>query len=180
MSIQTLVSREINPVYPSVISVGKIRGGTANNVIAEHATLEGTIRTTHEEVRATIIAGLQRMVGAMRDLYNAETSIDIKTGYPPIINSPGATALARTAAVETVGEEKVRGLPDPSMGGEDFAYYLQQIPGCFVRIGARKAGWEQFPAHSPHFDFDEKALAVGASFLARTAFLALRDRATLS
>lgn len=175
MSIQTLVSREINPVYPSVVSVGKINGGTANNVIAEHATLEGTIRTTNEEVRHTIINGLKRMVGAMRDLYNAEASIDIRPGYPPIVNSPGATAVARRAAVDTVGEEMVRGLPIPSMGGEDFAYYLQKVPGCFARIGARKEGWEQFPAHSPHFDFDERALAVGASFLARTAFLALTE-----
>jgi len=173
MSIQTLVSREINPVYPSVISVGKIEGGTANNVIAEQATLEGTIRTTHEEVRTTVINGLKRMVAAMRELYNAAATIDIRAGYPPIVNSPDATAIARSAAENIVGKERLLGLSTPSMGGEDFAYYLQKIPGCFARIGARKEGHEQFPAHSPQFDFDEKALAVGAAFLAQTACLAL-------
>jgi len=175
MSIQTLVSREVNPVYPSVVSVGRIEGGTANNVIAEQAILEGTIRTTHEEVRTAIISGLQRMVAAMRELYNASATIEIRPGYPPIVNTPGATALARAAAAATIGEEMVRGLPVPSMGGEDFAYFLQNIPGCFVRIGARKEGNEQFPAHSPQFDFDERALAVGSSFLARTAVLALQN-----
>ncbi len=180
LSIQTLVSREINPVYPSVVSVGRIQSGSANNVIADHATLEGTIRTTHKEVRDSIINGLKRMVGAMRDLYNAEAVIEIRSGYPPIINTPGATALARKAAIATVGEDMVRGLPTPSMGGEDFAYYLQKIPGCFVRLGARKPGWERFPAHSPNFDFDEKALAIGATFLARAAILALSEHAALS
>jgi len=175
MSIQTLVSREVNPVYPSVVSVGRIEGGSANNVIAEQAILEGTIRTTHEDVRTTIVNGMQRMVAAMRELYNASATIEIRPGYPPIVNTPGATALAREAAIATIGEEMVRGLPVPSMGGEDFAYFLQHIPGCFVRIGSRKEGYEQFPAHSPQFDFDERALAVGAAFLARAAFLSLQN-----
>jgi amidohydrolase len=174
MSIQTLVSREINPVYPSVVSVGRIEGGTANNVIAEQATLEGTIRTTHEEVRDTIINGLKRMVNAMRDLYNAEAVIDIRPGYPPIINTPDATALARKAAIAAIGEEMVRGLPTPSMGGEDFAYYLEKIPGCFVRLGGAKKGLENISSHSSYYDFDEEVIRVGSVFMTELVRSAIR------
>ncbi|MEN8142188.1 MAG: M20 family metallopeptidase, partial [Thermodesulfobacteriota bacterium] len=168
MSIQTLVSREINPSHPSVITVGQINGGSAPNVIADLAILEGTIRTTHPGVRDDIFKGLKRMVKAVGELHQATTSILFTQGYKPIINDPYATSLARKSAELTIGKEMIRELPHPSMGGEDFSYYLDRVPGCFVRFGARKAGLTDAPAHSPRFDFDEAALPVGASFLARS------------
>lgn len=179
MSIQTLVSREVNPSYPSVVSVGRIAGGTVANVIAESTTLEGTIRTTHTAIRKKIIAGLTRMVDAMENLYQAEMSITITKGYPPIINDPTATEVARVAARNIVGVDGVKGLAYPSLGGEDFSYYLQKVPGCFVRFGAQKKGYENFPAHSPSFDFDEKVLPIGAAFLAQVAVTALHRIAEL-
>jgi amidohydrolase len=173
MAIQTLVSREINPAYPSVVTVGKIRGGSARNVIADLTVLEGTIRATHPQTRADIISGLERMVKAIGKLHQAETAISFTEGYKPIINHPEAATLAERAATETSGQAMVRKLPHPSMGGEDFSYYLDHIPGCFVRFGARKSGLRDAPAHSPTFDFDEDVMAVGASFLARVAVEAM-------
>ncbi|MDA8165800.1 MAG: M20 family metallopeptidase [Desulfobacteraceae bacterium] len=174
MSIQTLVSRETDPVNPTVITVGRIQGGTAPNVIAESAHLEGTIRTTHPEARRKVIAGLERMVKAMEELYGARTSVRIAEGYPPVVNHPAAARIARDAAAAVVGPDGVVRQPYPSLGGEDFSYYLAQTPGCMVRFGAAPEEGKSFPAHSPRFDFDEGVLPLGAAFLAQTAIASLR------
>jgi hippurate hydrolase len=177
MSIQTLVSREVNPSYPSVVSVGRIQGGSAANVIAEEAILEGTIRTTHAKVREQIIAGMKRMVGAMDELYNAHTIIRFLHGLPPVINDPTAAELARAAATAIIGDAGVVKQKHPSLGGEDFAQYLKEVPGCLVRFGASLPDNADAPAHSPYFDFDEKVLPIGAAYLAQVARLAL-ERST--
>jgi len=174
MSIQTLVSREINPAYPTVVSVGRFSGGTAYNVIAEEAVLEGTIRATHPEVRTQIIDGLHRMVRAMDGLYNAKTTIHFREGLPPVINHPLAAKLARKAARKVIGKEGVVKQRHPSLGGEDFAYFLQKVPGCLVRFGAGHPELPNTPAHSPYFDFDEGVLPLGAAFLAQVAWETLQ------
>lgn len=173
MSIQTLVSREVNPSFPSVVTVGKISGGSAANVIADLAVLEGTIRTTHPESREKIITGLQRMVLAMEDLYTAKTEITITPGYPPVINDPDAVETARQAVLSFLGENGLKNQPHPSLGGEDFSFYLKKVPGCLARFGAKKNDLLNFAAHSPRFDFDEKVLPIGAEYLARCALNAL-------
>ncbi|MEW6220377.1 MAG: amidohydrolase [Thermodesulfobacteriota bacterium] len=173
MSIQTLVSREVNPAYPTVVTVGRIEGGTAHNVIAETAILEGTVRTTRPETREHVLSGLERMVKAVSQLHGATAACRITAGYPPVINDAAAAALSREAATRVVGAAGVRSQPHPSMGGEDFAFYLDSVPGCFVRFGARRQDLGEVPAHSPRFDFDEGVLPLGAAFLAEVACLAL-------
>ncbi|WP_297057476.1 amidohydrolase, partial [Thermosulfurimonas sp.] len=174
-AIQSLISREINPAYPAVITVGRFRAGSAYNVIAERAVLEGTIRTTQAESRRRIHLGLQRMVRGMEELYRVKARIEILEGYPPVINTPRETEMARAAARRVVGEEGLARMPHPSLGGEDFSFYLQEVPGCFVRFGARKAGLENVPAHSPRFDFDERVLPIGARFFFEVAHIALKE-----
>lgn len=163
-AIQTLVSREINPFHPSVITIGKISGGNAVNVIAEHASLEGTIRTILPEVRKHIWHGLKRITNAIADLYNAEIDIEIAPVYPPIVNTEMETELALAAAKEVVSSENIVPMEYPSMGADDFSYYLNEVPGCYVRFGAGKATEEFIPLHSPSFDVDEKVLLIGAEF----------------
>jgi len=175
MSIQTLVSREINPSYPTVVSVGRFSGGSAYNVIAEEAVLEGTIRATHPKIRMQIIDGLERMVRAMDGLYNAKTTIHFRDGLPPVINHPAAAKIARKTAKKIVGKEGVVKQRHPSLGGEDFAYFLQKVPGCLVRFGAGHPELPNTPAHSPYFDFDEGVLPIGAAFLAEVAREALQQ-----
>lgn len=171
-TLQTLISREADPSYPAVVTVGSIHGGTAPNVIASEVVLEGTIRTTHPDIREKIVSGLRRMVTAMAGMHNTEADVTFSEGYPPVINSPIAADIARQAAARVVGSGNVKGIPHASLGGEDFAYFLQKIPGCLVRFGA---GQEEQggPAHSPNFDFDEGVLPVGASFLAQAALTAI-------
>ncbi len=174
-TMQTLVARETNPVYPAVVTVGKLIGGTASNVIADHVTLEGTIRTTLPEAREKIFAGVKRMVKAVQELYGVKTDIEVTTGYPPVVNDPGSVEVARKAAVQTVGEMGIRTQPYPSLGGEDFSFFLQKIPGCFARFGARRNDLVNGNPHSSTFDFDEGVLPVAAEYLARCAFLFLSD-----
>lgn len=164
MAIQTLVSREVNPAHPSVITVGRFASGTAANVIAGHAQLEGTIRTQDPEVRQHLLAALERVVRAVGQLHGAEIELSYTAGTPVVSNPAEQTMMARSAAARVVGAEAVVPLPTANMGGEDFAYYLEQVPGCFVRIGAQVPGREGYPAHSSRFDFDEDALLVGARY----------------
>ncbi len=173
MNIQTIISREINPAHPCVITVGKFEGGSAHNVIAERAHLEGTIRSTDPETRRRIMESLKRMSRGLAEVHRAAIKLEIKEGYPPVINHPEAAQIAQQAALKTVGPEGLVRQPHPSLGGEDFAFYLQKVPGCFVRLGAVKKGLENIPAHSPKFDFDERVLSLGARFFAEVARLAI-------
>ncbi|UCH54355.1 MAG: amidohydrolase [Pseudomonadota bacterium] len=174
-AIQTLVSREVNPIHPTVVTIGKVEAGTAANVIADSATLEGTIRTTSPSVREHIHSGLRRMGRALAELHNARIEVTITEGYPPVLNSARETGIAQRAALRVVGREAVVPQDHPSMGAEDFAYYLQEIPGCYVRFGARLRDGEYIPLHSPAFDIDEEVLKIGAAYFDQVAREALTE-----
>lgn len=174
-AIQTLISREIDPLHPSVVTIGKVQAGNAANVIAEEAFLEGTIRTTRPEARRHLHAGLKRMARALAELHRAEIDLEIRDGYPPVVNSLREAKIAQRAVVKVVGEEGWIPLEQPSMGSEDFAFYLQEIPGCYVRFGARRKEDEFIPLHSPAFDINEEVLKVGALYFAQVAWEALLD-----
>ncbi len=165
INLQTIISRDIDPVHPAVISIGYIKSGTVFNAIAEKAVIKGTIRTTDESIRALIIDKIRKMAAALSTLNDAEIKVNLKPGYPPVINEEKATDFARQVAQKLVGKDRCVPIPFPSLGGEDFAYFLQQIPGCFVRLGAAKVGHELIPSHSPRFDFDEDVLRVGAAYM---------------
>ncbi|MFS0517232.1 M20 family metallopeptidase [Nostoc sp. UIC 10607] len=175
MAVQTLVSREINPAYPSVVTIGKVEAGSAANVIAEEATLEGTIRTTNLEVQNYLIDGLKRIATAVGELHNARVEVEIRHGYPPVINTARETEIARQAVVKLLGSKGLVAMDHPSMGAEDFSYYLLHVPGCYVRFGACQQGCENIPLHSPSFDFDEEALKVGAAFFDRVVREAIAE-----
>ena len=168
-ALQTLVSREINPLHSAVVTIGKIRAGSAPNVIAEQAELLGSIRTMDPEVREHLHHGLKRMVSAAAELHSAEITIAIDAGYPPVINDRTAANIAREAAREVVGDAAVIEAEFPSMGSEDFAFYLQRVRGAFARFGARHPDWDPIPLHSPAFDIDERVLDIGALFFDRLA-----------
>ncbi len=165
MNLQTIISRDIDPLHPAVITIGYIKSGTVYNAIAEKATLKGTIRTTEESVREQIVDKIKKVTAGLAALNGAEINVHIKPGYPPIINKEEECLLARQVAAKLLGKNSVITIPLPSLGGEDFSYYLQQIPGCFIRFGAAKVGHELIAAHSPRFDFDEEVLRVGSAYM---------------
>lgn len=171
MALQTIVSREVDPAHPSVVSIGLFRAGTASNVIAGQARLEGTIRAQDPKVREQLQAGVKRIAESIAQLHGAKIEVIIKRGSPPVINTHKMASLAKEAARQTVGENHVLPLRVANMGGEDFSHYLELIPGAYVRFGGQVSGRESFPAHSSKFDFDEKALAVGALYYRNLAFV---------
>jgi hippurate hydrolase len=172
MAIQTIVSREVNPTFPSVVTVGRFVSGTAGNVIAGNALLEGTIRAQHPEVRKHLLRSVNRIAESVSQLHGAKVEVEFWEGTPALINPPEVAEIAREAAIATVGDQNLARFKTANMGGEDFAYYLDHIPGCYVRFGAQVPGREGFPAHSSRFDFDEGVLAIGAEYFANVARLA--------
>lgn len=172
LQLQTLISRETDPVAPAVITIGTIQGGSAANAIAEETVLTGTIRTVDPATRTALFDGIRRMAAALEGLYRVSATVAITDGYPPVVNNEVASRIAREAAAAVVGEAGVIPQPKPSLGGEDFSFYLTRVPGCFVRFGARKEGHEAESAHSPRFDFDEGVLPLGAAFFAEVALAA--------
>lgn len=173
MNMQTLVSRQINPSHAAVVTVGRLQAGTVLNAIAEEAVLEGTIRSAHPETRRHLRSGLRRLIQGVQDMSNGEIELEFLEGMPAVINEPVATEIARAAAVEVVGKSCVGRQEAPSLGGEDFAFYQQHIPGCLVRFGAAVPGDNAGPAHSARYDFDETVLRYGADWLQRAAGNAL-------
>ena len=166
MFLQAIVSREVDPLSPSVITIGYVHAGTVSNAIAEKAVLQGTIRTIETSLRKQIVDKIKNIASSLSTLHNAHIDVRINPGYPPIINSDREFIFAWDTAERLLGEKRVISIPHPSLGGEDFAYYTQKIPGCFVRFGAAKEGCEDKASHSSQFDFDEEALRVGAVYLA--------------
>jgi hippurate hydrolase len=164
MALQTIVSREVNPAYPSVVTIGRLDAGTAGNVIAGRAHLEGSIRAQDGTVRAALQRSIERIARSIGQLHGASVEFKLGQGTPPLSNPPEATAVSRRAAAVVVGEENVTRMETASMGSEDFSYYLERVPGCYVRFGTARDGVEQFPAHSSQFDIDEEVLAVGAAY----------------
>lgn len=168
MALQTLVSREVNPAHPSVVTVGKFIAGTANNVIAGRCHMEGTIRTQDEAVREHLKSSLTRIGTSVGHLHGANVKVEIEPGLPVLTNHARGTAIARHAASQVVGEDMVGEMPVANMGAEDFAYYINKVPGCYIRFGAQIEG-KEFPAHSSKFVFDEAALLMGARYFRQVA-----------
>lgn len=172
ISLQTIVSREINPAYPSVVTVGRFDAGTASNVIAGQAHLEGSIRSQDPNVRQALHQAVKRMATSIGQLHGAAVDVTIHMGTPVVVNPRQGTEIARQAAAMAVGSANVLKMETANMGGEDFGYYLEHVGGCYVRFGTAREGVEQHPAHSSKFDFDEEALATGAVYYHAVAKLA--------
>ena len=162
-ALQTIVSRNTNPLESTVISIGKINGGNNFNIIADQVSLSGTARAYSEENRNLIKTRMEEIIKGVEKTYNANITFDYKDGYPPTINHIGPTQKVLKAAEKVVGDKA--GMPYLSMGGEDFAYYLKEKPGCFFFVGSAPNEQELFetPHHCSHFTMDERALLVGPS-----------------
>ena len=162
-ALQTIVSRNTNPLESTVITVGKINGGHNFNVISEQVSMSGTARAYTEKNQKLIKQRMEEVIDGIAKTYNAEIILEYKDGYPPTINHSEPTKKVLEAANRIVGEKA--GMPYLSMGGEDFAYYLQKVPGCFFFIGSAPNEKELFetPHHCSHFNMDEKALLIGSS-----------------
>lgn len=166
--LQALVSRVRNPVDPVVVSIGMIHGGTRHNILPDEVRLEGTVRTFRPATRVLIAAALKRRVRSIAASLGARVSIDYEAGYPALWNPAGPTAVVCESLRAELGASRVLELEHPVMGAEDFARYLERVPGTFLRLGAGIPG-KPAALHSATFAPPQESLAVGATALAVAA-----------
>jgi amidohydrolase len=172
-ALHTLMTRERSPAQPAVLTIGAIHGGTAGNVIADDVELRGTLRTYDPTLRAHLKRRVEEVVTGIAAALRAEAVLRWDEGYPPTVNDPAITDLVHRTAEAIVGPANVVE-HEPSLGGDDMAYFLAAVPGCYARLGsANPARGLDAPHHSARFDFDEAALPIGVDLLVRStlAFL---------
>ncbi len=165
-ALQTVVSREVDPVEPAVLTVGEIGAGTAFNIIPETARLGGTVRTLNEDLRKRMPERIEAVARGVAGGMRADAHLDYTFSYPVTRNDADAANRALGVAGGLFGEEAVLELANPSMGAEDFAYFLEKVPGAFVWLGV---GEDVSGLHTPQFAFDEEILPRGSALLAALA-----------
>jgi amidohydrolase len=170
--IQTIVARKLNPATPGVVTVGQIMAGSAANVIPDRASIKGTIRAIEPISRRLMVDELRRIGRGVAEAHGVTVTIDIPEGTPPLVNPENATAWGKEAVERVLGHDALVPLGFLNLAGEDFAYYLERMPGCFLRFGAREAGGKAIPAHSPKFYAAEESIFVGSAVLAECARVA--------
>ncbi|QHT63998.1 amidohydrolase [Paenibacillus lycopersici] len=168
-ALQTVVSRSVNPLDPSVVTIGSFHAGSTANVIAERCRLTGTVRTFTEDVRTLIRGRLETIVEHTAAMHGARATLEYRGGYPTVVNDAREADRFFGVAARTFGAEAVTESP-LIMAGEDFSYYLREVPGCFMFVGAgNPACGATFPHHHPRFDIDERAMLMSAKLMVAMA-----------
>ena len=162
-AMQTIVSRNTNPLENTVVTFGQINGGYNFNIIADKVVLKGTTRAYTEDNRQLIKSRMKEIIQGTEKMFGAKIKLEYKDGYPPVINNSSVTKNLKNIAQIIVGDNVID--PYLSMGGEDFSYFANIVPGCFFFLGSAPKDREPLsvPHHCSHFDIDERALLVGSS-----------------
>jgi amidohydrolase len=160
-SLQSLVSRNVDPLESAVVSVTRFQAGFADNVLPETAVLGGTVRSFRPEMQDALEAGMRRICQGVELAHGVEIALQYHRGYPPTFNDAGAAAICREAVGQMGGSELVQA--KPSMGAEDFAYLSQVVPGCYVWLG-NGPGEGGCMLHSPHYDFNDAIIPIGIRY----------------
>ncbi len=170
-ALQTVVAREVNPVEPAVLTVGEIEAGTAFNIIPETARLGGTVRTVNADLRQRMPERIEELARGVARGMRGDAELNYRFSYPVTRNDAGAADLALNVAKELFGEDCAVEVENPSMGGEDFAFFLEELPGAYVWLGTGDVSG----LHTPRFAFDEEILPQGAALLAALALESLSE-----
>ena len=165
-ALQTVVARNVRPTQTAVLSVTQFHGGDAYNVIPGSVRLAGTARAFSKETMARLEERVTDLAHAVVGALGADAEVDFRTNFLPVVNDEQATRMAAQACVDLVGEDAVRRDFTPSTGSEDFSFMSEEVPGCYLLIG-NGDGETSRPVHHPGYDFNDDALTLGASFMAR-------------
>lgn len=169
-ALQSFVSRNVSPLDAAVVTIGKFNGGYQRNIVADKVELSGIIRTLNPKVRSRACRQLPELIKSVANAMGAVAEVEYKPDYPSLVNDERMTAFVQQSAAELLGESKVKVRQHPHLAGEDFAYFLQEAPGCFYELGVRNdAKGIDHPLHTQHFDVDEESLAVAAAMHAKLA-----------
>lgn len=164
-ALQTIVSRNVDPIHPAVVTVGSFQAGTTGNVIAEKAVLDGTVRTFNRDVQELIRGRMDSIIAHTASMFGASIELDYREGYPTVVNDVEEAARFDEVAAQLFGSENVR-RSELIMAGEDFSYYLQHKKGCFMFVGAgNEACGATYAHHHPRFDLDERSMLISARLL---------------
>lgn len=163
MALQTIISRNIHPIDPSVITVGAFHAGAASNVIPERAEMKLSIRSFDPKVRDQLEDRIRTIAEGQAASYGMSVTLDYQRGYNATINHKAETDLIRSLAIDFAGVDKVYDMDRPTMGSEDFAYMLEERPGCYFFLGTQRTPNDP-PLHHPRYDFNDDILPVGTSF----------------
>ena len=166
VNLQSIVSRNVDPLKPAVLSFGTIHGGTVYNIIPNEVKLSGTVRMFDPKIQTLMKKRLREIVEGTCAAFKAAADFEYEEGYPPLVNDPASVDFVLAVVEKALGEENIIAV-DPVMGGEDFAYYLQEVPGAFFFLGAGDG--TKYPHHHPAFDIDEKALPPAAFLMTALA-----------
>lgn len=167
MALQTIVARNVNPLDSAVVTVGMFHAGVANNVIPEQAELKLTVRCFKPEIRQLLKERIVAVAKAQAESFNVVAEIDYQFGYAPVFNTSKETQFARQVARLVVAEEEIVDQTEPLAGSEDFAFMLEKCPGCYLFIGnglKESDAASGYDLHNPHYDFNDKNIAIGATY----------------
>ena len=165
MALQTVVSRNVDPQQTAVVTVGVLQAGRANNVIPDSAHLELSVRSLDSRVRALLQQRITEIVHAQAQSFAVTAEIDYRRGYAVLINTKDETDFARQVGVELMGGDKVTLQGDALTGSEDFAYMLEQRPGCYLLIGNGEGDSHgACMVHNPGYDFHDDNVAIGGAY----------------
>ena len=167
MALQTVVSRNVDPLHMAVITVGALHAGRANNVIPAQATLEVSVRALDRDVRALLEQRIKALVAAQAESFDVRATVAWRNGYSVLVNTPAETAFAREVALELLGADRVTLQGSAVAGSEDFAFMLERVPGCYLLIGNGDGPGDGHGAcmvHNPGYDFNDRNIAIGAAY----------------
>lgn len=169
-SLQTILSREADPTEPSVLTISQINAGTAFNVIPDRAELKGTIRAVSVQRRQATLASLERIARSVAAAHRCEAAFEYYGTTPVTSNTPEMVGFVRETALRVLGPRGYVEAPKPAMWGEDFAFYLEKIPGCFFALGVQPRDRDAYPMlHNPRYDFTDEAVPVGIRMMTELA-----------
>jgi amidohydrolase len=171
VNVQSIVSRNIDPLKPGVVSFGTVKGGTIYNIIPAEVELTGTVRTFDADVKALAKTRLKEIAMGTAQTFGATVEFTYEDGYPPVVNDGAMVDFVLDVTKKTLGEKSIARI-DPVMGGEDFAYFLREVPGAFLFLGAGDG--MEYPHHHPAFDIDDKALPLGTLLMTNLALESLK------
>lgn len=167
-AVQTIVSRNVDPLKAAVVTIGELHAGSALNVIADEARLSGTVRYFDRAYENFFEQRLHQVIEGICNSYGATFTLDYKALYPPVVNHPDMAKLVKAAALSVVDLPEHIVTDCRTMGGEDMSFFLQSVPGCYFFLGSANADKDlAYPHHHPRFDFDESALSTGVEIFVR-------------
>jgi len=167
--LQKIVSREIAPTQPAVVTVAEIKGGSTHNVIPNEVKLQGTVRSTNEENREYILERIEAISKSIASANRGDVEIDIISGFPVTVNDEEFTRQFKESALKIVKPEEIVEIDEPTMGSEDMSYFLEEVPGTFFFLGTNnEEKGIVYPNHHPKFNLDEDVLWKGAALLLQT------------